>query len=206
MNAYVHSQISVKNRGGKIEDYIRLHDFSDCSKEIFSASSNRLYFHTMWGVKNIILRIFGHTITNSDGKICNVKDICENDHILPDYQGKFIPTLKDFVDCIDNDDNDLERINEFQRENSALFENKEIKQLMLSPLFNTGEIKSLLITFNSWFVGEILPLCFNIEPNIKNYSISPKDLFNRMNFQNWMQNGQDLPPSCKKLQEFRKKV
>lgn len=200
MNAYAHSQFSVKNRGGKIEDYLELHNFSDCSKEICALNSHRLFFHTMWGVKNVMVRIFGHTFTNSDNKVINVKDCCENDHILPDYRNRFIPTLSDFIDCIDDEDNDLAKIQEFWKQNEEIFKNPEIKQLMMSPLPNTGKIKSLLITHNSWFIGEILPRCFP-EINLKfvNYSITPKDLFNRMEFKDWMQNGKEVPPSFQKI-------
>lgn len=205
MNAYVHSQISVKNRGGKIEDYICLHDFADCSKEIEPSNSHRLYWHTMWGIKNVVMKIFGHTFQNSDGKIVNVKDLMESDHVLPDYHGKFIPDLSDFVDCIDEDETDLERIKSFQVENSSLFKNREIKELMLSPLAVTGKVKSLLVTHNSWFAGYILPKMYKRDFEIKNYSISPRVLFNRMNFKNWMQNGQETPPSHIKLCERRVK-
>lgn len=203
MNAYVHSEISVKNRGGKIEDYIKLHDFSDCSKEVEASNRHRLYFHSMWGVKNVVMRIFGHTIKNSDGKITNVKDICENDHILPDYKGKFIPNLKDFTDCISDNESDKERILDFQSQISHLLENREIYNLMMSPLWNTGHIKSLLVTHNSWFVGQIIPQCFPVIINIMNFNLTPKDLFDRMSFEDWMQNGNSLPPSAEKLKTYR---
>ncbi len=43
-----------------------------------------------------MIPIFGHVITNSDGNIVSVKDICEQ-HILEDYRQKFIPTPQDFI-------------------------------------------------------------------------------------------------------------
>jgi hypothetical protein len=207
MNAYIHSQISVKKRGGKIEDYYEIHDFSDSSKEVESSNCHRLYFHTMWGVKNLIIPIFGHTITNSDGKEINVKDLCENDHILPDYTGKFIPTLTDFVDCIAEIPSVKTKLDVFYKENQKYFnDNLKVKELLMSPLWNTGKVKSLLITHNSWFVGSILPRIFkNLDMPVIDYSISPSLLFNNMSYENWMQNGIDIPPSCVKLNVSREK-
>jgi hypothetical protein len=207
MNAYIHSQISVKKRGGTISDYYNIHDFSDCSKEVESSNCHRLYFHTMWGVKNIVIPIFGHTLTNSDGKAVNVKDLCENDHILPDYSGKFIPTLADFIDCVSEIPNVDNIIQEFYAQNAKYFKkHKEVKDLMMSPLWNTGKVKSLLVTHNSWFVGAILPRVFtDIEMPVVDYSISPSLLFNNMSYEMWMQNGISTPPSCNKLNEHRQK-
>jgi hypothetical protein len=205
MNAVIHSQLSVKKRGGKLADYYDLHDFSDCSKEVESSNLHRLYFHTMWGVKNIVIPIFGHTIINSDGKSINVKDVCENDHILPDYAGKFIPTLSDFIANLAPLDVQT-KITNFYKENSGhLGDNPALKKLLLSPLWNTGRIDSLLVTHNSWFIGEILPRIFkDISLPIVDFSISPALLFNNMRYQPWMQNGQDVPPSCHKLIGYRK--
>lgn len=204
-NAYVHSEISVKRHGGKIEDYYGLHDLMDCSKEVESTNKHRI-FHNLWGVKNVIIPIIGHTIVNSDGKPCNVKDICESDHILQDYGNKFIPTLQDFVDCIEDDETDKEAIHQFQLENIEFFnENPQVKELLMSPLWNTGKIKSLLITHNSWFIGHILPKVFkNIKPQVKSFSVSPQKLFARMSFPSWMNNGHGIPPSFEKIYRDKK--
>ena len=198
MNAYLHSEISVKRRGGKIEDYLTLHDFMDSTKELCSDNRHRI-LHTMWGIKRVVVPIFGHYFENSDGKIVNVKDICEQDHILPDYRNKFIPTLSDFVEAIDSSENDLKNISAFFEEYKN---DKEVSELLLSPLNNTGQLKSLLITHNSWFINEIVPKIFKRDVSLKLFRISPSDFFNRMNFKLWMDNGLEYPKSATKTKQL----
>lgn len=207
MNAYIHSQLSVKKRKGKIEDYYAIHDFSDCSKEVESSNRHRVYFHTMWGIKNVIIPIFGHTRVNSDDVSINTKDLCENDHVLPDYSGKFIPTLSDFIDCVSEIPEVGEILEKFRSENRRYFNtNPKVEELLMSPLWNTGKVKSLLLTHNSWFVGYILPKIFpDIALPIADFSIAPSLLFNNMSYETWMQNGLAVPPSCVKISEKRKK-
>lgn len=193
MNAVIHSQISVRKRGGVIEDYLPIHDFMDSTKELCSDNRHRI-LHTMWGIRRVIVPVYGHTIINSDGKAVNVKDMCEQDHILPDYQNRFIPNLSDFVNSIDDDTvSDLD-FREFAKE----YQNdKELMDLLLSPLSVTGLSKSLLITHNSWFINEIVPRVLNRKVEIKNFDITPSDLFNNMKFKLWMDNGSSYPESCK---------
>jgi hypothetical protein len=200
MNAYIHSEISVKKRGGTIEDYYAIHDFMDSTKELCSDNRHRI-LHTHWGIKQVIIPVFGHTLINSDGKTVNIKDLCEQDHILPDYHNRFIPTLADFVEAISPQENDLER---FQKFFKSYKENSELTRLLLSPLSYTGQAKSLLITHNSWFINHIIPLIFNTLPNIKEFTIAPSELFNRMSFKLWMDNGSAYPESAKNLQKLKK--
>jgi hypothetical protein len=193
MNSVIHSQISVRKRGGVIDDYLKIHDLMDSTKELCSDNRHRI-LHTMWGIKRVIVPIFGHTISNSDNKVVNVKDLCEQDHILPDYLNRFIPTLSDFVNCIDNSGASQYNFKEFA-ENYQ--DDKELMELLLSPLAVTGLEKSLLITHNSWFINEIVPKVLNREIEIKDFTITPCDLFNNMQFKLWMDNGSAYPESCK---------
>ncbi|MRX39238.1 hypothetical protein GJU43_08130 [Flavobacterium sp. LC2016-23] len=193
MNSVIHSQISVRKRGGVIDDYLKIHDLMDSTKELCSDNRHRI-LHTMWGIKRVIVPIFGHTIINSDNKVVNVKDLCEQDHILPDYLNRFIPTLSDFVNCIDNSGASQYNFKEFA-ENYQ--DDKELMELLLSPLAVTGLEKSLLITHNSWFINEIVPKVLNREIEIKDFTITPCDLFNNMQFKLWMDNGSAYPESCK---------
>ena len=201
MNAYLHSEISVKNRGGKIEDYYPIHTFIDCTKDICSDNRHRI-LHTMWGINNVVVPIFGHTIINSSGKKVNVKDLCEQDHILPDYRNKFIPTLSDFVEAIDEKDIDLvdwkNKIENFHKKYAS---NKSIEQLLVSPLSNTGKLVSLLITHNSWFLNTIIPKIFNTNLVIDEIELSPSIIFSNMNFELWMDNGAGIPQSAKKISQ-----
>jgi len=193
MNSVIHSQISVKRRGGDIEDYLPIHDFIDSTKELCSDNRHRI-LHTMWGIRRVIIPIFGHTIINSDNKAINVKDLCEQDHILPDYQNRFIPTLSDFVSAIDKS-----KLNDFDfvKFAKSYETDKELYNLLLSPLANTGNTASLLVTHNSWFINEIVPKILKRKIEIRNFDISPDDLFNNMNFKLWMDNGSAYPESCK---------
>lgn len=199
MNAYIHSEISVRKRGGKIEDYYPIHDFMDCTKELCSDNRHRI-LHTMWGIKQVIIPIFGHTLINADGKAVNVKDLCEQDHILPDYRNKFIPALADFAEAIEGRQDDLARFQQFFEDYKH---DKLLTRLLLSPLNHTGQAKSLLLTHNSWFVNDIVPFIFKTAPCLRIFSISPAELFERMDFRLWMDNGAEYPPSAKNIEKMK---
>ncbi len=204
MNSIMHCRISQRRWGGKMEDYLPIHDFIDSTKSLCSDGRHRI-LHTLWGINNIIVPIFGHTLINSDGKEINVKDMCERDHLLVDYNKHFIPTLGDFVAAIEasNIPNFAARIEYFHAQYS---ENDKISALLLSPLAVTGQLKSLLLTHNSWFLNSILPQIFKIKPIISDIDLCPADFFNQMRFEYWMDNGMDYPLSAKKLQQLKQKV
>ncbi len=197
MNPYKHSEISVKKRGGCIEDYYQIHSFLDSTKELCSDNRHRI-LHNLWGIRRVVIPIFGNVITNSDGKQINVKDLCEQDHILPDYRNKFIPTLSDFVNSIQIKNKELSFIDEVLKTYES---EPDICQLLLSPLALTGSIKSLLITHNAWFVFEIIPRIFKQKIKLTNDIPSPDIIFQNMDFKNWMDNGMAFPPSAKKIEE-----
>jgi hypothetical protein len=201
VNAIIHSEISVNKRGGKIEDYYKIHEFMDCTKSVCSDNRHRI-LHTLWGVNTVIVAVFGHTILNSEGKKVNIKDLCEQDHILPDYRNKFIPTLNDFVEAIDYPIDDTFKMkidNCFSQYKS----DSQIANILLSPLNITGQLKSLLITHNSWFLNYILPMIANKSFEIRNFEFSSSELFNNMNFEMWMDNGTDYPKSCKNILKLK---
>lgn len=191
MNAPNHAKLSVKHYKGNLNDYYKIHEFMDSSKEVESTNKHRMLTHTLWFVKRVMVPIFGHTIINSDNIEINLKDLLEADHLLIDFKG-FIPTISDFVRCMADDQNDLDKITEFQNDNAELFANKDINELMMSPLGNTGEIKSLYITHNSWFVLEIIPKIFDIVLKPKTYNIKPADLFDKVKYADWM-HGKNVP-------------
>jgi hypothetical protein len=193
MNSYKHSEISVKRRGGKIEDYLPIHDFMDCTKELCSDNRHRI-LHTIWGIRRVIVPIFGQVIENSDGKLINVKDLCEQDHILPDYQNRFIPTLTDFITSINVE---VTKKIDFVQFRDSYANDSELTELLLSPLGNTGILSSLLITHNSWFINDIVPKIFKKQKEIKDFQIKPSDLFDNMTFRLWMDNGTSYPESCR---------
>lgn len=197
MNPYKHSELSVTTRGGVISDYIEIHKLMDSTKELCSDNRHRV-LHTHWGITRVIEPIIGETIINSSGKVINVKDICEKDHILPDYRNRFIPTLSDFVNAIDETPI-RDWISKIESIHSQYKGNKMIERLLLSPLMITGKLKSLLLTHNSWFLHSIVSQIHNTELNIKSIEISSSDIFNNMRMELWMDNGTALPDSAIKI-------
>jgi len=96
-NAWIHSKSSARRFGGDPEDYLPIHIKMDCSKAYFSSNAHRALTHHCFWIHEVMLPIFGYTITNSVGKIVSVKDVCEQ-HILEDFGMKFIPTAQDYLE------------------------------------------------------------------------------------------------------------
>jgi len=200
LNAVKHCQISVKRWGGVESDYLEIHNFIDHTKSLCADARHRI-LHTHWAVNHIVIPIFGHSLVNSEGKRVDVKDMCERDHLLVDYQNKFIPTLSDFVEAIPDREIDSNLKKRLETFHSEYIDNNEISELMLTPLAYTGRLNSLLITHNSWFVNTIVPKIFDTRPVIKDFIIEPSALFNAMNFELWMDNGITYPQSAKSLEK-----
>jgi hypothetical protein len=92
---YIHAQSSVKRWGGRVEDYLPIHQLMDSSKGAFPDNRHRCLTHTSWFLSVILERVFGVTITNSDGKEVSVRDVGEQ-HVTEDFGG-VIPTVQDFL-------------------------------------------------------------------------------------------------------------
>jgi len=207
MNATIHSELSVKRRGGQISDFYTFHDFMDCSKEVEATNKHRFLTHSMFFVKEAMIPIFGDSIhIEGLSKPVNMKDMIEQDHIVADYAGRFIPTLTDFTDEIEDHVDDESLIKDFQSDNAVFFqEHTAVHRTMMAPLHLTGKIKGLFATHNSWFVGIILPLIYpHVKMEIKNYNINCAYFFNRMSYKGWMQNGKCVPPSYERLEKSKK--
>lgn len=95
--AHIHAESSVRRWGGKIDDYLPLHLFMDSSKQVVADNRHRALTHNSWFIASVLPRVFGNTITNSDGRTVSVADIGEL-HVLEDYGMKFIPTPQDFIE------------------------------------------------------------------------------------------------------------
>lgn len=100
---HIHAQSSAKHFGGKMEDYLDIHEFLDSSKQAFSDLRHRALTHHPWFISNVLPRIFGGTRTNSDGKRYSVVGIGEL-HVLEDFGGKFIPSAQDYLEQIEMQD------------------------------------------------------------------------------------------------------
>lgn len=93
---YIHSLSSARRFGGVPEDYIEIHNLLDSSKACICDNRHRALTHNSWFIGTILERIFGVTITNSDGKKVSVRDVGEQ-HVAEDFKGRFIPTAQDFL-------------------------------------------------------------------------------------------------------------
>jgi len=58
-NPEIHSKSSVKRWGGKIEDYIAIHELIDSPKATMNNNSSRALTHNTWFAYTIIPKIFG---------------------------------------------------------------------------------------------------------------------------------------------------
>jgi len=95
-NPEVHSKSSVKRWGGKIEDYLPIHQIIDSPKATMNNNTARTLTHNTWFAYEIIPKIFGYNITNSDGKSVDTVDIAML-HIAEDFRMKFVPTPQDYL-------------------------------------------------------------------------------------------------------------
>ena len=95
-NPLIHSKSSVKRWGGKVEDYLPLHELLDSPKTTMNNNTSRMLTHNIWFCYQIVPKIFGYNITNSDGKSVDTVDIAML-HIAEDFRMKFIPTVQDYL-------------------------------------------------------------------------------------------------------------
>jgi hypothetical protein len=98
---YHHAVSSARRYGGKAEDYLPIHDLMDSSKIAISDNRHRVLTHNSWFIGVILERVFGTTITNSDGKTVPVKLIGEQ-HVLEDFANRFIPSPQDYIVGMEN--------------------------------------------------------------------------------------------------------
>lgn len=91
-----HAMNSAKKHGGIAEDYFRIHSWFDESKSHMADFRHRALRHHSEGIF-MCEKIFGATLTNSDGKVVPVRFIGEQ-HVKEDL-GR-IPTVADWLRCI----------------------------------------------------------------------------------------------------------
>lgn len=93
---YHHALSSVKKWGGCVEDYQPIHDWFDESKSHMADFRHRALRHHSEGIF-MAERVFGTTITNSNGRVVPVRFIGEQ-HVEEDL-GR-IPTVADWLQNI----------------------------------------------------------------------------------------------------------
>ena len=95
-HTYYHAESTARVFGGKPEDYLPIHEWFDATKEHFCDFRHRALRHHAEGIFECE-RIFGVTITNSNGREIPVRYIGEQ-HCLEDMRR--IPTLQDWLSLI----------------------------------------------------------------------------------------------------------
>ncbi len=93
MKPHLHAKLSVKKYGGKVDDYLPIHNFIDSSKSSVADVRHRAVLHSAFGCF-IVEQVFGVLLVNSDLKEVSTRDIAE-EHILQDLG--FIPSLEHWV-------------------------------------------------------------------------------------------------------------
>ena len=93
MKPLLHANVSRKQHGGNIDDYLPIHNFIDSTKAAMPDVRRRAILHSAFGCF-LVEQVFGTYITNSDGKKVSTRDIAE-EHIIQDLG--FIPTLEKYL-------------------------------------------------------------------------------------------------------------
>lgn len=91
-NPYHHALSSVKKWGGTVDDYLKIHDWFDASKEMFADFRHRALRHHAQGIYECE-RVFGNTITLSTGRVIPTRWVGEQ-HVTEDMG--FIPSIQDW--------------------------------------------------------------------------------------------------------------
>ena len=112
---YHHALSSVKKWGGCVEDYQHIHDWFDESKAHMADFRHRALRHHSEGIFTAE-KIFGTTLTNSDGRVVPVRYVGEQ-HVKEDL-GK-IPTMADWYGNIKPESWMLGRNRNLERELEA---------------------------------------------------------------------------------------
>lgn len=89
-----HAESSARLWGGKPGDYLAIHNWLDATKECFADFRHRALRHHAHGIFEAE-RLFGHAITNSDGRSVPVRYVAEQ-HIKKDCGGR-IPSVADWL-------------------------------------------------------------------------------------------------------------
>ena len=96
-HAYWHAVSSARRFGGVPSDYQAIHDWFDATKISMGDARHRCLRHHTEGIFEAE-RLFGTTITNSEGRVVGVRDVGEQ-HVREDCGGQ-LPTIKDWLSRI----------------------------------------------------------------------------------------------------------
>ena len=93
----LHAKSSVKKFGGKVEDYIHLHNWMDETKAWVGHSYHRMFRHHSEGIFEME-KTFGSSFINSDDKVVYTRYVGEQ-HVKEDCYD-YIPTAKEWIQAI----------------------------------------------------------------------------------------------------------
>ena len=94
MHPLIHAKSSVRKWGGKIEDYLFIHEWFDETKAWVGHSEHRLFRHHSEGIFQSE-QIFGSEFTNSEGKTIYTRYVGEQ-HVKEDCFN-YIPSAKEWL-------------------------------------------------------------------------------------------------------------
>jgi hypothetical protein len=94
MHPYHHALSSVERWGGRVPDYLPIHDWFDESKAHVADFRHRALRHHSEGIF-LCEKLFGATLTNADGRVVPVRWVGEQ-HVKEDLG--FIPSVKDWLE------------------------------------------------------------------------------------------------------------
>ncbi len=193
MNAAIHADITCRAR--KLTDqkdwdfFHNLHSFMDESKEIESTNRHRLLTHHLWFVRRVVVPLFGHTYTAVNGSKVNIKDVCEQDHILADFRYKKLPRLKDYVDLIEPSEENLNLADKII--DSFSNQDDETLNFFLSPAVITGNKLGVFVSYNPWMI-DLFVRIYSRNPVTSVTPINYDAIFNNMKKADWINNGMGL--------------
>ena len=93
MNPYFHAVSSVRRFGGQVEDYLRLHQFLDESKNQIADVRHRALRHHAEGIF-LLERVFGPVVNLGNGRVIPTRAVGEK-HVQEDLG--FIPSVQDWL-------------------------------------------------------------------------------------------------------------
>jgi hypothetical protein len=94
-----HSKSSVKKWGGKVEDYIEIHNWFDETKSWIGSSYHRMMRHHSEGIFECEKK-FGMSFENSDGKTVYTRYVGEQ-HVKEDCYN-YIPSAREWIQSIES--------------------------------------------------------------------------------------------------------
>ena len=94
-----HAKSSVRKFGGKVEDYIDIHNWFDETKSWVGSSYHRMFRHHSEGIFECEKK-FGMSFVNSDGKTVYTRYVGEQ-HVKEDCYN-YIPSAREWIQALES--------------------------------------------------------------------------------------------------------